>query len=531
MRDRAWWLLMLPLVASAWVRELWAPDEPRYAEVAREIYESGSFLVLHLCGIPWTDKPPLLFWASGLMGWLSDWSEPWLRLPSLAATFGTAWLVGRLAGAWWGERAARWAPALFLGTAMVTEIGGRLQVDPLLAFLGTLALYLVTRDPVDGRSKGRDVLLAGLSVGLAALTKGPVAWVNFSLVAGAWAWACPGSVPKLRVRTWLAVGLLALAPVGLWAVAVVLVEPALAGDLFFGQHLGRVIDVAERHPGPVWKHLLRMPGLLLPWTALVLAGLVHAVRRWRSRGDGLSRGEVGLIQAGLWLAVLLVFFSLIPPKRDLYLLPACPAAALLAAWYLDRALASGRMARSVGVATGAVVAVGGGALCAAAQLTDELPGLWWRGPLAGAPLLVAGLAAVVASYLGRVGGFALGILGGWVMFGVVLAAAVFAPMNVLKSPRAFAEELARRPERPAAIPCLIGVQPANYRFYGRVPTVRTDDLLPYLEQDGQDFLALATEDVWLAMDVERRTAFRLIASRSQGGKRILLLGAPRPGAG
>jgi len=66
---------MLPMVASAWVRDLWAPDEPRYAQVAREIFEGGDFLVMHLCGELYPDKPPLLFWLSGLFGWLSGWSE------------------------------------------------------------------------------------------------------------------------------------------------------------------------------------------------------------------------------------------------------------------------------------------------------------------------------------------------------------------------------------------------------------------------------------------------------------------------
>jgi len=526
----AWCALMLPMVASSWVRELWAPDEVRYAEVAREAFSSGSFLVLHLCDRPWSDKPPLLFWASGLLGWLSGWSELWLRVPSLLATLGTAWLVARLAGEWWGEVAARWAPALFLGTAMVTEIGGRLQVDPLLAFWCTLALYLVTRrHPVASAHKGRDVLLAGLCAGMAGLTKGPVAWLNVGIVIGVWAWLCPSSLPRVRARTWLAAVGLAVAPVGLWAIGVALAEPGLAADLFYGQHAGRVTDVAERHPGPPWKHLVRMPALLLPWTALVAAGLLGAWQRFRSRRAGLSPGDVGLVQAGSWLLVLLAFFSLIPPKRDLYLLPAYPAAALLAAWTLDRALARGRMAGLLALFTAMVVSLVGAALVAAPLLTDELAGLWWRGPTVGLPLLAGGIAGLIAHRRGKVDRWTLSLLAGWVVFGVALAVAVLAPLNAVKSPRIFAEELARRPERPAAIPCLIGVQPANFRFYGGVPTVRSADLMPHLERDGEDFLALVTEDAWSGMDHDLRARFRLIARRTVGGRGILLLGAPRAG--
>ena len=63
-----WMWLVLPLAASAWSRGLWAPDEPRYAEVAREIHESGDWLVLHLCGEVYPDKPPLLYWLAGAAG-------------------------------------------------------------------------------------------------------------------------------------------------------------------------------------------------------------------------------------------------------------------------------------------------------------------------------------------------------------------------------------------------------------------------------------------------------------------------------
>ena len=53
-------LLFLPGLGS---RDLWNPDEPRYAEVAREMLASGEYLVPHLNGEVYTQKPPLQFWA------------------------------------------------------------------------------------------------------------------------------------------------------------------------------------------------------------------------------------------------------------------------------------------------------------------------------------------------------------------------------------------------------------------------------------------------------------------------------------
>src|SRR5262245_31680375 len=87
--DRAplhWGWLLVPLAVGAFARGLWAPDEPRYAEVAREIFERRDFLVMHLCGDVYPDKPPLLFWIAGVLGWISGWSEGCMRIVSVLAT-------------------------------------------------------------------------------------------------------------------------------------------------------------------------------------------------------------------------------------------------------------------------------------------------------------------------------------------------------------------------------------------------------------------------------------------------------------
>ncbi|MEW6377531.1 MAG: hypothetical protein AB1502_17305 [Thermodesulfobacteriota bacterium] len=42
--------------------DLWNPDEPRYAEVAREMVERGDWILMHLNGKAYEDKPPLFFW-------------------------------------------------------------------------------------------------------------------------------------------------------------------------------------------------------------------------------------------------------------------------------------------------------------------------------------------------------------------------------------------------------------------------------------------------------------------------------------
>src|SRR6185295_8159107 len=100
-------------------------------------------------------------------------SEFWMRVPSILATFATALLAARIAKRFWGDVEARWAATFYLSCVMVTEIGGRLQIDPLLTVLCLASIELVLRagDARTGPRAARAMLLAGLCAGFAALAK------------------------------------------------------------------------------------------------------------------------------------------------------------------------------------------------------------------------------------------------------------------------------------------------------------------------------------------------------------------------
>jgi 4-amino-4-deoxy-L-arabinose transferase-like glycosyltransferase len=63
---RAWFLLFIAISAFyLWglgALPLVGPDEPRYAQVAREMFERRDFITPTLGGLPWFEKPPLLYW-------------------------------------------------------------------------------------------------------------------------------------------------------------------------------------------------------------------------------------------------------------------------------------------------------------------------------------------------------------------------------------------------------------------------------------------------------------------------------------
>lgn len=529
------WQIALPIVVAAALRDLWAPDEPRYAQVAREAFE-GDLLVLHLNGELYPDKPPLVYWLAGLCGDLSGWNEFALRLPSIVATLVTAWITARLARRLWGDLEARWAPLFFLGTAMVLEIGGRLQIDPVLTALCLAAIERATDDRGTRARRSRRLLAGGVLAGLAAMAKGPVAWLHVGVgviaLHAARARERDNERPGRWVWSWFA--LLALVPVVAWAAIASLSEPRLFGALFFGQHLGRMVE-ATQHPGPPWEHLLHFPLYFLPFTPLFVAAIALA---WR-------RTDRALAAIAVWFAVVFAVFSAIPVKRDLYLLPIYPAAALLCARVLAEGMRRRPLRAWVGTTANAVV-FGFGSLFTATGVALLVAGDALRNAIAhrestlelvdfltaeAGDTVIAGIVLVTgARFAHRQLRRASTAAGFDVLANTCSAAALVLALGVLpaldphKSPRALAAYLAARPEKPIAIPCL-GVQPEGYRFYARVPTVK-EDFAAALDRDGPRFLALAWRKEYdeLLSDAVR-ARMRLITTWRVGAREILVLGA------
>lgn len=526
------WHLALPLIALGVWRDLWAPDEPRYAQIAREAWESGSLLVLRICGDLYPDKPPLVYWLTALAGELGGWTGLAVRVPSMLATLGSAWIAQRIARRLLGEVAAAWTPTFYLGTAMVLWFGGRLQLDPLLAFFCLAAVDLVWTDGGEPRERTRRLLLAGLCAGLAALCKGPVAWlhIGLALVALRLVPAAARVPARWSAAAWAGFVALAILPVATWATAASLREPALWRPLFLGQHLGRAASADAPHAGPPWEHVWQMPALFLPWTALFLLGLVAAWRAWRAaRATAdptvLTAPQRGLVRAMTWFALVFVVFSVMPPKRELYLLPIYPAAAWFAAVAFERALATGRLAAWAGYSTTGLVLLLGLAVGIAPRISMVLrPYAAATTPIAFAFVIAAG-AALAFLRRGNLARWADSLALGFSVAGLCAAILVIPLVDGAKSARTLAHEIAALPQKPAEIPCF-GVQPEGYRFYAHVPTVRgaREDLDAGPQRFGSEFLALVSERDWDKLPSETRARFTVLHRRLVGSRDVLVVG-------
>jgi hypothetical protein len=312
--------LFLPGITA---RDLWNPDEPRYAVVAREMSERGDWLVPHLNGRTYSEKPPLHFWSIAAVGALAGGIGPLAaRLPSVAAAAVAFFALFSLARRLY-DREVAWMAVLIFATGAKVLWQGRVgQIDMTLVALVTLAMACFVRGLCEGRE--RDFRLFFLVAGLATLAKGPVGLLPplLSIVAFALVSGRRDLLARLRIPTGL---LLWAAVVAAWLVPAAL---AAGGDyletLLFRQNLTRYAD-PWHHLQPWYYYLEVIPADFFPWS-MFLPGAIWI--GWRRSTVEERRG----FQLALcWTLVTLVFFSLSPAKRTVYVLTMYPAMSLLLA--------------------------------------------------------------------------------------------------------------------------------------------------------------------------------------------------------
>jgi len=436
-------LLFLPGIGS---RDLWNPDEPRYAQVAREMLQRGEFLVPHLNGEVYTQKPPLLFWSIAAAGKLRGGvDEVAARLPSLLA--GVAAL---LAAYWIGrhlfDRRTGWIAMAIFGSCNKILLQARVgQIDMLLVALVAWAFWCWIRAwRCAGPARGRGYAYLGFFLaGLGTIAKGPVAllppllgWLLFA------AWRRDRAV---LTRLYLGTGLL------IWAVTVLawLVPAGLRSDggyieqIAFKQTVTRYAE-PWHHLQPWYYYLTILPVDFFPWSLLAPGALIAA---WRGTKEE-SRGALQLLLA--WVLATLVFFSLSPAKRTVYILTLYPGLAVALAAGLEEARRGWpAMRRWFVLPLGCLTALfGAGALAAPkllakrAELKPLGTGLIEWGVAFLLILAIATLAATLAARGRRLGRSVAAIAAGMGLTAGLAATFVLPRLDIVKSPRALTDRLA-----------------------------------------------------------------------------------------
>jgi len=318
---------LVPFAVGLGAWALFEPDEGRNAGIAREMLASGDWVVPHLNGLPFLDKPPLLFWTVAASFRVFGESEWVARLPSMLGALATIAATYAIARALVGGRTAITA-ALVLATSPMLLIFGRLVIFdvPLTAFV-TIAIYALVRARLDG--DGWPWLpVAGGAIGLALLTKGPVGMVLPLLV---WV-AARGALPKApmrRSRSAIAVAVvLAVVLLGSWIAAVTPREPHFLRYAIVDETFLRVTSTEHfKRGGPPYYYLQMLLWASGIWIAILATFGPTLARRRRAGG----RDAAGIDFAARATAAIILFFTLSASKRPQYILPALVPLALLVA--------------------------------------------------------------------------------------------------------------------------------------------------------------------------------------------------------
>lgn len=320
------WFSFLIIALSGIVFTLLAPyfpiAETRYLTVAWEMKLHHSFIVPLLHGLPYSDKPPFLFWLINLDWFLLGINEKTLRLIPVLFSLANIVMVYRIALMLWKDKKiAEYATVIFSSTLIYLTWSALIMFDVILTFwvlVGISGLLSAAKN-----EKRTSWLLIAISIGGGVLTKGPVIFAYIlpvSILCFLW-------VPKnkLDMKKWYLKILLSffigIAIALLWAIPAVMIGGEKYREaILWGQTANRFVS-SFAHQRPLWWYIPFLPVLFFPWILLKPAWSGHSSIKHDKNYSFLIT----------WILSTIILFSLISCKQIYYLIPIVPAVSLLIA--------------------------------------------------------------------------------------------------------------------------------------------------------------------------------------------------------
>jgi len=311
-------LLCLSLVMGAQDLPLRDYRESRFAQLGWEMIQGGDWLIPHLNGTPYLNKPPMVPWMVALCFKLLGKEEISARIPSLTGTLAMAICVGLLVSRMAGARYGILGACLLLGSPGVQYMGRMLSSDVPSSFFMSASLVAFIRG-VTGGPKVMYPLGFAFS-GLSVMSKGltgliyPVGAFLIYLVME--------KREKMREIPWGWSILVFLAITAPWFLMAELREPGFLRHHFLGQQVSRVASLEGSGPFVAISRgelLLAFLGFLGPLAFLLPWSVSSSVRREA--------------KALLWIffAVVMVSVMISRGRNYTYLVPALPAVIALTA--------------------------------------------------------------------------------------------------------------------------------------------------------------------------------------------------------
>ena len=384
------WLILAVIVVFVYFFglsiPLLGPDEPRYSQVAREMFERGDWITPTLGGFHWFEKPALLYWLQIAAYNVFGVSEFSARFGSALFGLGTIfslWVLGRLSeppavagGLTFGTKNrtqsndfANWLGLIAASSVGIIVFSRGASFDIILTFPMTAALvsfYIFDRRvQPPANAGGSDIfrvfapLLAFyFFIGVALLAKGLVGIVFPFAIVGFYyltSWRFPGRTFILSL-VWGTI--LSAVVASAWYLPMYQRHGWEFIDEFFIQHhFQRYTSNKYFHPQPFYFFFWVLPLMTIPWLPFFVGAIWDFGRKLFHHRDTENTVESGkktpnlrvsasphlpispsplLLFAAVWLLVPLVFFSFSGSKLPGYILPAVPPALILSAICLFR---------------------------------------------------------------------------------------------------------------------------------------------------------------------------------------------------
>ena len=510
---------------------LFGRDEALYAEAAREMLAGGDWITPRVNGVPFFEKPPLLYWLAALTYKIVGVSPLAARLPAALMAIFSVGLTAAVGACVWGRRAGILA-GIALATSLQMVMIGRMGImDVPLTCLVALALLAYAHWQ---RKGGLLAALAfGALAGLALLLKG-LAGILAPAIAFVHALVHRRHHSCVTVGSVGAALLVTAAIAGPWFVAMGLRHgEAYTSVLFLREHMTRITRPMQGHGGPIVYYIALIAVSFFPWAVFLPVALIS---RHHQTDEARTFWHRLLI---VWIAVVLILFSLASTKLPGYVTPLFPAMALLVGVELDRRLLEPGRAPWIAVIAGAVLLgglvsllpVAGARIGARVGASHEarlltVPAAFWVG---GYGIIALGAAVAL---VGRVGtGLRFMVAGQAVILGALLIGILPVLSPYLGGASARLAEVARR-ELPDSRVVLYDTRPETVAFVLRRPVPEFSR-----DQQRQILAALRTGPTALIASAKERAFWQQLPARRvwRSGDRVLvevpnLAGRPESGA-
>ena len=351
-----------------------------HAEAAREMLLRHDWVTLHVNGVRYLEKAPLMYWSVAtsytLLG-VNEWSTRFpLMLGVLAMILATYGL-----GRWSFGGAGAFDSGLVLATALGPYLFTRFLIPDVLVGLWLTLTFWLFLSSLEQPTPSRWTCWGLAAVcALNVLTKGLIGLI-FPVGAIAVYLLLTGNLKHLLKLRLFSSALVFLAVAAPWHILAQLRNPAqgqVHGFLWFyfvNEHILRFLN--KRVPRdydtvPLVLFWALLVVWLVPWSVFVPQAMLAVPRRWREFRSQMSRRQRANLLFFLWSMVIVGFFSF-STRQEYYTIPAIPAMALLVGGWLERERTSaatsperraGRISAASLLAIGVIIAVVGFSLLA-----------------------------------------------------------------------------------------------------------------------------------------------------------------------